>query len=109
MALQGPLSNIAAGVMLLLFRPFHIGNDVEVTCMAGKVKSLRAGVGRSHRQSQRDQAVRARSRECLTRGCVRDLTPAVSAAACASPRAGAVIVSRAGAGGLLRRHVSAWP
>jgi len=51
--------------MLLLFRPFHIGNDVEVTCMAGKVKSLRAGVGRSHRQSQRDQAVRARSRECL--------------------------------------------
>ena len=32
-ALQGTLSNLAAGVMLLLFRPFRIGDDVEV---AGK-------------------------------------------------------------------------
>jgi small conductance mechanosensitive channel len=35
LALQGTLSNLAAGVMLLLFRPFHIGDDVEV---AGKLE-----------------------------------------------------------------------
>lgn len=40
LALQGTLSNLAAGVMLLLFRPFHIGNDVEVAGKAGKVRSL---------------------------------------------------------------------
>lgn len=40
LALQGTLSNLAAGVMLLLFRPFHIGNDVEIAGKAGKVKSL---------------------------------------------------------------------
>jgi len=71
LALQGTLSNLAAGVMLLLFRPFHVGDDVEVAGKAGKVKSLslfmtelvaprqhadpvaeRTGVGRGHRQSQ---------------------------------------------------------
>lgn len=36
LALQGTLSNLAAGVMLLLFRPFHIGDDVEVAGKAGK-------------------------------------------------------------------------
>lgn len=40
LALQGTLSNLAAGVMLLLFRPFRIGDDVEVAAKAGKVKSL---------------------------------------------------------------------
>lgn len=40
LALQGTLSNLAAGVMLLLFRPFHIGDDVEVGGKAGKVRSL---------------------------------------------------------------------
>lgn len=40
LALQGTLSNLAAGVMLLLFRPFHIGNDVEVAGKAWKVRSL---------------------------------------------------------------------
>lgn len=40
LALQGTLSNLAAGVMLLLFRPFRIGDDVEVAGKAGKVKSL---------------------------------------------------------------------
>jgi small conductance mechanosensitive channel len=40
LALQGTLSNLAAGVMLLLFRPFRIGDDVEVAGRAGKVKSL---------------------------------------------------------------------
>lgn len=40
LALQGTLSNLAAGVMLLLFRPFQIGDSVEVAGKAGKVKSL---------------------------------------------------------------------
>jgi small conductance mechanosensitive channel len=40
LALQGTLSNLAAGVMLLLFRPFRIEDDVEVGGKAGKVKSL---------------------------------------------------------------------
>ncbi|OKO84707.1 small-conductance mechanosensitive channel [Bradyrhizobium sp. NAS80.1] len=40
LALQGTLSNLAAGVMLLLFRPFHIGDDVEVGGKTGKVRSL---------------------------------------------------------------------
>jgi len=40
LALQGTLSNLAAGVMLLLFRPFRIGDDVEVAGKAGKVQTL---------------------------------------------------------------------
>lgn len=40
LALQGTLSNLAAGVMLLIFRPFQIGHDVEVAGRAGKVRSL---------------------------------------------------------------------
>jgi small conductance mechanosensitive channel len=40
LALQGTLSNLAAGVMRLLFRLFHIGDDVEVAGKAGKVRLL---------------------------------------------------------------------
>jgi small conductance mechanosensitive channel len=40
LALQGTLSNLAAGVMLLIFRPFRIGHDVEVGGKAGKVRAL---------------------------------------------------------------------
>lgn len=40
LALQGTLSNLAAGVMLLIFRPFRIGQDVEIGGKAGKVTSL---------------------------------------------------------------------
>ncbi len=40
LALQSTLSNLAAGVMLLLFRPFRIEDDVEVGGKAGKVRSL---------------------------------------------------------------------
>ncbi|MFQ5670940.1 MAG: mechanosensitive ion channel domain-containing protein [Acidobacteriota bacterium] len=29
LALQGTLANFAAGVMLLVFRPFRVGDDVE--------------------------------------------------------------------------------
>jgi small conductance mechanosensitive channel len=40
LALQGTLSNVAAGVMLLLFRPFKVGDYVEVAGVAGTVKSI---------------------------------------------------------------------
>jgi small conductance mechanosensitive channel len=40
LALQGALSNVAAGVMLLLFRPYRVGDLVEVGGRMGKVKAL---------------------------------------------------------------------
>jgi small conductance mechanosensitive channel len=40
LALQGTLSNLAAGVMLLLFRPFRVGDSVEVGGEAGTVRGL---------------------------------------------------------------------
>lgn len=40
LALQGTLSNVAAGVMLLIFRPFRAGHFVEVGGIAGTVKEL---------------------------------------------------------------------
>ena len=40
LALQGTLSNVAAGVMLLIFRPFHVGDYVEAGGHAGTVKAL---------------------------------------------------------------------
>jgi small conductance mechanosensitive channel len=40
LALQGTLSNVAAGVMLLLFRPFKVGDAVEVAGRSGTVKGL---------------------------------------------------------------------
>lgn len=40
LALQGTLSNVAAGVMLLLFRPFKLGDQVEVGGQAGTVRGL---------------------------------------------------------------------
>lgn len=40
LALQGTLSNVAAGVMLLLFRPFKVGDYIEGAGMAGTVKAL---------------------------------------------------------------------
>jgi len=40
LALQGALSNVAAGVMLLLFRPYRVGDLVEVGGRMGTVKSL---------------------------------------------------------------------
>ena len=40
LALQGTLSNVAAGVMLLLFRPFKAGDFVETAGIAGSVKSI---------------------------------------------------------------------
>jgi small conductance mechanosensitive channel len=40
LALQGTLSNFAAGTMLLLFRPFRIGDWVEVAGSAGSVREI---------------------------------------------------------------------
>jgi len=40
LALQGTLSNVAAGVMLLIFRPFKVGDYVEVSGHAGTVGSI---------------------------------------------------------------------
>jgi small conductance mechanosensitive channel len=40
LALQGTLSNVAAGVMLLIFRPFKVGDFVEAGGTAGTVKSI---------------------------------------------------------------------
>jgi small conductance mechanosensitive channel len=40
LALQGTLANMAAGVMLLLFRPFRIGDSIDVAGKSGTVKDL---------------------------------------------------------------------
>jgi small conductance mechanosensitive channel len=40
LALQGTLSNLAAGVMLLIFRPFRLGHKVQVAAGLGTVKEL---------------------------------------------------------------------
>jgi small conductance mechanosensitive channel len=40
LALQGTLSNVAAGVMLLLFRPYRVGDVVEIAGRTGTVRTL---------------------------------------------------------------------
>jgi len=40
LALQGTLSNVAAGVMLLIFRPYKVGDFVEAGGHAGTIKEL---------------------------------------------------------------------
>lgn len=40
LALQGTLSNLAAGVMLLIFRPFKVGQTIDVAGKSGVVKDL---------------------------------------------------------------------
>nr|WP_306121091.1 mechanosensitive ion channel domain-containing protein [Roseovarius sp. MMSF_3359] len=40
LALQGTLSNIAAGVMIILFRPLKIGDFVEIDGVMGTVKDI---------------------------------------------------------------------
>jgi len=41
LALQGTLSNVAAGVMLLVFRPFRVGDFVEAGGATGSVEAIR--------------------------------------------------------------------
>lgn len=40
LALQGSLSNLAAGVIIILFRPFSIGDTIETAGVTGKVKKI---------------------------------------------------------------------
>lgn len=40
LALQGTLSNVAAGVMLILFRPYRIGDSVELNGRGGTVSDV---------------------------------------------------------------------
>ena len=40
LALQGTLSNVAAGVMLLIFRPFRVGDFIEAGGISGTVKAV---------------------------------------------------------------------
>lgn len=40
LALQGTLSNLAAGIMLVVFRPFHIGDRVETGNVAGTTREI---------------------------------------------------------------------
>ncbi|MEL6284801.1 MAG: mechanosensitive ion channel domain-containing protein [Pseudomonadota bacterium] len=40
LALQGTLSNVAAGVMIILFRPLKIGDFVEINDIMGTVKDI---------------------------------------------------------------------
>lgn len=40
LALQGTLSNVAAGVMLLILRPFRVGDTINVDRITGTVKAL---------------------------------------------------------------------
>ncbi len=40
LALQGSLSNFAAGVMLMIFRPFKVGDYIDAAGVAGSVKEI---------------------------------------------------------------------
>ena len=40
LALQGTLSNLAAGIMLVLFRPFHIGDRIDAGGIVGRVREI---------------------------------------------------------------------
>ena len=40
LALQGALSNVAAGVMILLFRPYRVGDVIESAGRIGRVRAL---------------------------------------------------------------------
>lgn len=40
LALQGSLSNLAAGVLLMAFRPFRVGDSIEVGSVAGVVQNV---------------------------------------------------------------------
>lgn len=40
LALQGTLSNVAAGVMIILFRPFKLGDFIEISGQSGSVKNI---------------------------------------------------------------------
>ena len=41
LALQGSLSNFAGGVVLLLMRPFSVGDFIEISTLSGKVEHIK--------------------------------------------------------------------
>jgi small conductance mechanosensitive channel len=43
-ALQGTLNNFAAGIMILIYRPFDVGEVVEVAGVTGKVETMSMSV-----------------------------------------------------------------
>jgi small conductance mechanosensitive channel len=48
LALQGGLSNVAAGVMILLLRPYRLGDRVEIAGKVGRVHGLDLFITRLH-------------------------------------------------------------
>ncbi len=40
LALQGSLSNLAGGLMILIFKPFHVGNYIEASGQSGTVETI---------------------------------------------------------------------
>ena len=40
LALQGGLSNLAGGLMILIFKPFKVGDFIEASGKSGTVKSI---------------------------------------------------------------------
>src|SRR6201999_3836109 len=48
LALQGGLSNVAAGVMVLLLRPYRLGDRVKIGEVIGRVNGLDLFVTRLH-------------------------------------------------------------
>lgn len=40
LALQGTLANVASGVLLILFRPFRVGDSIKVAGFDGEVKAI---------------------------------------------------------------------
>jgi small conductance mechanosensitive channel len=48
LALQGGLSNVAAGVMILLLRPYRIGDRVKIAGVEGRVRGLDLFITRVH-------------------------------------------------------------
>ena len=40
LALQGSLSNFAGGVLIIIFRPFNVGDFIEMGSMSGTVKEI---------------------------------------------------------------------
>jgi len=48
LALQGGLSNVAAGVMILLLRPYRVGDRVKIADVVGRVHGLDLFVTRLH-------------------------------------------------------------
>lgn len=40
LALQGTLSNLAAGIMLVVFRPFHVGDRIEAGGVVGAIREI---------------------------------------------------------------------